>query len=175
LGFVRKRPLAFCEVDFSDFAIAASHIKEILINRGAQNSVCADWHTSSVNVAVHTKNANLAARRPSQKKVSSTLRKIVRPVKSGVGELADSLFHVILHAGNVVFKFVDVDLGLIGQNQSVAGVLWISVGQHVTPRKNCEWSFRYASVDSRCILSAPNDERIVLAKSSKVPTVRTEF
>lgn len=172
---MRKRPLAFCEVYLSDFAVPASHIEEILINRSAQNSVRTYWHASSVDIAVHAKHANLTARSSSQQKVSPAFGKIVRPVETGVGELADSLFHVVLHARNVIFKFVDVDLRLIGQNQSVARVLWISAGQHVAPRKDCEWSFSYAGVDSCCILSAPNNERIILAKSSKVPTVRTEF
>lgn len=67
LGFMRKRPLAFREVDFPDFTVAASYIEEILVNCSTKNSVRTDWHTRSVNVAVHTENANLAARCSSKK------------------------------------------------------------------------------------------------------------
>jgi hypothetical protein len=38
-----------------------------LVNCSTEDSVRTDWHTRSVNVAVHTENANLAARCSSKK------------------------------------------------------------------------------------------------------------
>ena len=64
---MRERPLAFREVNFSDFTIAAPYVEEVLVNCSTEDSVRTDWHTRSVNVAEHTENANLAARCSSKK------------------------------------------------------------------------------------------------------------
>ena len=88
--------------------------------------------------------------------------------------MALTLLHKVLHARDVEFKLVHEDLILVAQNDGVGWVLGIDMSENITPTENGERHFSDSGMNWCCILSVPNDERVVLTDTSQEATIRTE-
>lgn len=146
-----------------------------MVKSCAKYSIRTDRHACSVNATVNAENTNFSTWSTSKKQVASTSGEIVYPVKTSIWKLAKTLFHLVLHAGNIKFELINLDLHLVSQNQCIAGVLWIYICHYVSPRHKSKGNFCDSSVDCSCVLCAPYYKRIVLTDTCEITIIRTEF